>query len=261
VHPSGGNVFCFLQLSHQLGQDQPFYAFQSKGLNAGERPHTQVEEMAAYYIQALRKVRPGGPYLLGGWSMGGLVAFEMAQQLRGEGEDIRLVALLDTKASYDRKPGEDAQREHLINFAHEVASSWGLETKWDELQLEWDDLSRFKPAEQLDRILARAKDLGVIPADAGLVDGQRLLEVFSANAEAMHRYVPQTYDGRLTVIRTNDHRGAMAEDPTLGWGRLATGGVDSYVVGGTHYTMIRNPFLREVSTALAASLKLAHQGD
>jgi thioesterase domain-containing protein len=118
-----------------------------------------------------------------------------------------------------------------------------------------------KPAEQLDRILARAKDLGVIPADAGLVDGQRLLEVFSANAEAMHRYVPQTYDGRLTVIRTNDHRGAMAEDPTLGWGRLATGGVDSYVVGGTHYTMIRNPFLREVSTALAASLKLAHQGD
>ena len=189
--------------------------------------------------------------------MGGLVAFEMAQQLQAQGEDISLVALLDTKADNNRKPAEEVQREHLINFAHEVALSWGLEIKWDDLQLEWDELSRLKPDEQLDRILARAKDLGAIPAEAGLLDGPRLLEVFSANAEAMSRYVPQTYAGRLTVIRTNDHRGEVAQDPTLGWGRVATQGVDSYVVGGTHYTMVRNPFLREVSKALGECLKLA----
>jgi acyl transferase domain-containing protein/thioesterase domain-containing protein len=255
VHPSGGNVFCFAQLARRLGDDQPFYALQSKGLNAGDDPHETVEEMAAYYLEAVRGVRPTGPYFLGGWSMGGLVAFEMARQLRERGEEVSLLALLDTKAFNQHRPTEADERTHLINFAQELALSWGLEVTWDDLGLKWEELSHLKPDEQLDSIVARAKAVGAIPADAELFEGRRLLRVFRANAGAMHRYVPPPYPGRLTLVRTGDHAAVVAADPTLGWGRVVAGGVDSYSVGGSHYTIVRDPYVREVARILAAGLE------
>ena len=86
VHPAGGHVFPYVHLARYLGPDQPCYGLQAKGLEEGESPHTRIKDMAADYIKALRTVQPNGPYFLGGWSMGGLVAFEMAQQLYTQGE-------------------------------------------------------------------------------------------------------------------------------------------------------------------------------
>ena len=92
VHPGGGNVLCYVGLARHLGPDQPFYAFQSRGLN-GEQPIcTRIEEMASIYIEAMRAVQPEGPYFLGGWSVGGVVAFEMARQLEAQGEQVALLA-------------------------------------------------------------------------------------------------------------------------------------------------------------------------
>ncbi|HEV2761391.1 MAG TPA: amino acid adenylation domain-containing protein, partial [Pyrinomonadaceae bacterium] len=95
VHPAGGNVFCYAELARGLGEDQPFYALQSKGLTGAGAAHESVEEMAAAYVEELRAVQPAGPYALGGWSMGGVVAFEMARQLERAGERVALLALLD----------------------------------------------------------------------------------------------------------------------------------------------------------------------
>jgi acyl transferase domain-containing protein/thioesterase domain-containing protein len=259
VHPSGGNVFCFVHLARHLGNDQPFYALQSKGLNVGESPHTRVEEMAAYYLEALRVVQPSGPYLLGGWSMGGLVAFEMARQLRARGEEVGLLALLDTQAFNQHRAGEVEETSHLINFANELALSWGLEVTWKDLGLKREDLAQLKPDEQLDHVVRRAKEVGAIPADAELFEGQHLLKVFRANAGAMSRYIPQTYDGRMTLIRTDDHAREVTQDPTLGWGRVVEGGVDAHAIDASHYTMVREPFVREVARVLAACLERARE--
>ncbi|MDD1633793.1 MAG: AMP-binding protein, partial [Methylococcaceae bacterium] len=95
VHPAGGHVFPYVRLAHCLGREQPCYGLQARGLEDGQDPHTRIEDMAAYYIQGLQTVQPTGPYLLGGWSMGGVVAFEMAQQLHAEGQQVALLALLD----------------------------------------------------------------------------------------------------------------------------------------------------------------------
>ena len=90
VHPAGGHVFPYLRLAQLLGADQPCYGLQARGLEDGQEPHARIEDMAAYYIEALRTVQPTGPYLLGGWSMGGVVAFEMAQQLHAQGQQVAL---------------------------------------------------------------------------------------------------------------------------------------------------------------------------
>ncbi|HEX3528888.1 MAG TPA: amino acid adenylation domain-containing protein, partial [Thermoanaerobaculia bacterium] len=93
VHPIGGNVLCYLDLARHLAPDQPFYALQTPD---DRPPAKSIEEMAARYLAEVRCVQPQGPYRLGGWSMGGLVAFAMARQLAAEGQAPELLALIDT---------------------------------------------------------------------------------------------------------------------------------------------------------------------
>ena len=102
MHPAGGHVFPFLGLAQCLGPDQPCYGLQARGVEEAQTPHTRIEDMAACYIEALRSVQPEGPYLLGGWSMGGEIAFEMAQQLHARGQGVALLALLDARIPINR---------------------------------------------------------------------------------------------------------------------------------------------------------------
>jgi amino acid adenylation domain-containing protein len=98
AHPAGGVALCYLDLSRCLGPDQPFYGFQTQGLY-GERPlFTTIEEMAAHYIEAMKTIQPEGPYFLGGWSFGAIVAYEMAQQLLAQGQKVSQLLLLDCSA-------------------------------------------------------------------------------------------------------------------------------------------------------------------
>ncbi|MDF5731043.1 MAG: amino acid adenylation domain-containing protein [Rhizonema sp. PD38] len=98
VHPIFGVVFPYYELAHHLGTNQPFYGLQPIGLDGKSSPLTRIEDMAAHYIEAIRRVQPKSPYYLGGWSFGGWVAFEMAQQLQKSGEEVALLAMLDTLA-------------------------------------------------------------------------------------------------------------------------------------------------------------------
>lgn len=97
IHPGGGNVFGYAGLARHLGLNRPFYGLQARGLINDEEPLTQIEAMAEHYIQLIRQVQPEGPYYLGGWSMGGIVAFEVAQQLQAVGEAVAAVTIIDSK--------------------------------------------------------------------------------------------------------------------------------------------------------------------
>ena len=96
IHGAGGNVLIYRELSQNLGSDQPFFGLQSQGLDGSCPPLTKIEDMASLYVKAIRRQQSHGPYFLGGYCGGGLIAFEVAQQLRNEGEEIALLALFDT---------------------------------------------------------------------------------------------------------------------------------------------------------------------
>jgi amino acid adenylation domain-containing protein len=96
VHGAGGNVLMYQKLARYLGEDQSVYGLQAQGLDGKDNPLTQVEEMASLYLREVQKIQPQGPYFLGGLSFGGMVSFEMAQLLQAQGQDVALLALIDT---------------------------------------------------------------------------------------------------------------------------------------------------------------------
>ncbi|HOM18842.1 MAG TPA: thioesterase domain-containing protein, partial [Thermoguttaceae bacterium] len=108
VHPAGGTVFCYQALVQYLAADRPVYGLQAVGLDGVRPPHETVQDMVAHYLAAIRSVQPNGPYLLGGWSLGGNLAFAMASQLAQEGEPVELLALFDSGVlPPDREPTEE----------------------------------------------------------------------------------------------------------------------------------------------------------
>ena len=96
VHGAGGNVLNFRDLSWGLHHDQPFFALQARGVDGTTQLHHSIEDMARAYVEEIRALRPHGPYLLAGYSGGGVVAFEMAQQLKALGEEVPLLVFFDT---------------------------------------------------------------------------------------------------------------------------------------------------------------------
>ena len=98
VHGAGLNVLLFNAVAMGLSADQPVYGLQAKGLNGIDEPFTKIEDMATHYISAIRRQNPTGPYALAGFSFGGVIAFEMARQLKASGKDVKMLAVFDTYA-------------------------------------------------------------------------------------------------------------------------------------------------------------------
>jgi aspartate racemase len=96
IHGGGGDVYSCLDIAQQLAPDQPAYGMQAVGLDGKTARHTSVEQMAAHYVQEVRSFQPEGPYHLSGYSVGGIIAFEMAQQLYRTGQEVAMLGLLDT---------------------------------------------------------------------------------------------------------------------------------------------------------------------
>jgi amino acid adenylation domain-containing protein len=255
VHPGAGNVLCYLELAHRLGADQPFYGLQAAGIEGEQPPRTQVEEMAAAYLDALRAVQPEGPYLLGGWSFGGLVAFEMARQLHIQGQEIGLLALIDSYAPPpDPEPaGDDVGL--LAWFAYDLARRFGKEPP-----VSADDLRRVSPERRLPYLLELAQAADILPADIDERQIRGAIEVFTANMRAMRSYWPPTYAGRVTLLRAGEIAPGEPPEPTLGWGAVALGGVEVFDIAGDHYTIVSPPHVQALAERLGACIDAVQIG-
>lgn len=220
VHPGGGTVLAYLNLARHLDPEQPVYGLESLDLDEEQKLHNKVEDMAAYYIEVMQTVQPEGPYLIGGWSFGGLVAFEIAQQLQAQGQEVSLLMLLDTPPF----------------------------TEYEELN-EADDLIFLKD------LLARNNGaiLG-IPPELDVAQAQRLLQVFKGHILAANDYNPQPYAGKVTLFLAEE---GIAEDSLssiAGWEKL-TQGVDVHWIPGDHHTMVTKPNVEILAQKLRVCLE------
>ncbi|MFU8778788.1 MAG: thioesterase domain-containing protein, partial [Roseovarius sp.] len=135
-----GNVLNLRHLAHLLGEDRPFYGLQARGLYGGAAPHDDLTEAAADMIAELRQVQPHGPYLLGGFSGGGITAYEMAQQLRAVGEDVALIVMLDTPLP-QRRPL--SRRDRLMIQWQELKAGGPLyPLRWAARRIAWEITKR-----------------------------------------------------------------------------------------------------------------------
>jgi thioesterase domain-containing protein len=237
---------CYLDLARHLDAERPFYAFQSRGLDESQAPIADIATMATQYIEELREVQPEGPYLLGGYSMGGVVAFEMAQQLRARGKRVKLLALLDASAPDRNKKIEPEDNAKLmISFARELGLSR------EGLALSSDYLLKLDADERLRHVLAAAAEQGLMPPDIDQQQIRRLWQVFYANARARRNYVPEAYRGRLTLFNA---QGSRARDASNGWHGLATEGIDIQELPGDHFSIVREPNVGLLGKLLNACL-------
>jgi len=246
IHPAGGHVFPYTHLARHLGSDQPCYGLQARGLEEGQEPHSRIEDMAAYYIEALRTVQPTGPYLLGGWSMGGIVALEMAHQFHAQGQMVALLALLDTRIPTDDEEidEEDFEARLLVDFVRYFGLS--LDPR--------DALARLPKHELLALVLEHAKRAGLMPSDIEVSHAEPFIELCKADFRATRNYVLHRYPGQITLFKAGQELAATSDDPTLGWSEWAAGGVDSYVVPGNHATMVYEPYVHVLAEKLRACL-------
>ena len=255
VHPVGGNVLAYAELARRLGPEQPFYGLQSQGLDGAQPPLETVEEMAACYIEAIRTVQPDGPYLLGGWSMGGAVAFEMARQLQRRGERVDVLALIDPSPTREVRDasGDGAAPDTVAHFASDLGRLMGLQLP--ELP------SEAGPEELLRAVLEEGRKHGVLIPEAGLPELRTLLQVFSANVRALRAYAPKRIDGPLTVLRAADSFDISAEGRVRGWGDKCAQGVEIQEVPGDHYGLLQLPHVQVLADRLTALLERAQATD
>ncbi|HVS83325.1 MAG TPA: amino acid adenylation domain-containing protein [Pyrinomonadaceae bacterium] len=243
VHGLGGNVLEFSDLARHLDDDQPFYGLQSQGLDGTQPLLSKVEDMAAHYIKEMRELQPEGPYLIGGRSLGGTIAFEMARQLQAAGQEIGLLALLDT---YPVQSAHLARRlsDHLTNLR-----SLSLRERFGYLAHK----ARFAPRKIKSRIW---RTIYNSLQKFGWNLPRALHSVTEFNSLAAHRYVPRAYDGKVTLFWASGDLRA-SNDLVEGWRALATGGIEVREIPGTHLDIIKEPHVAELANKLSERLERA----
>jgi acyl transferase domain-containing protein/thioesterase domain-containing protein/acyl carrier protein len=141
-----GNVLNLRHLAQLLGHDRPFYGLQARGLYGDDQPHDDFVQAAADYIAEMRQVQPKGPYLLGGFSGGGLIAWEIARQLELAGEAVPLIILLDTPVPL--RPTLSRKDKALIKWAELRARGPRYLLDWAKSRWEWERRKRQPQAVQ-----------------------------------------------------------------------------------------------------------------
>jgi thioesterase domain-containing protein/acyl carrier protein len=244
IHPAGGHVFPYIHLAQCLGPDQPCYGLQAKGVDDGQDPLTRIEDMATYYIHAIQTVQPTGPYLLGGWSMGGVVAFEMAQQLHAQGQRVPLLAILDGRIPTpdDTFPEQDAEAISLVERYFGI--SFGP----------MESLTELPEDEQFAILLEEAKSAGLIPAELDVSQARRFVMLLRNDLRATQTYGLHRYPGRIAFFKASESLVGPSADPTMGWSDWADGGVEVHVVPGNHANLVYAPHVEVLATKLTACL-------
>jgi thioesterase domain-containing protein len=247
VHPAGGHVVCYRDLAFLLSSDQPVYALQPRGIeDGGQAPISAIEEMAAFYVEAVRGLRAEGPYRVAGWSFGGVVAWEMARQLRAAGHEVDLLALFDT--------APHTPEGMMINAGDPAEVVWqtvaGLAGHAAATRVDVDELRGLEGREQALAML-RKMDLPRLLPESRVDDVLALTTVRAANLQAQAAYRPRPYPGHLTYFRTAGSDDAEGRSPGLEfWSALAQGGVTAHRVAGSHGTILQDPYVRELARVI-----------
>ncbi len=230
VHGLGGTVMRFHELAKHMVPDQPFHCFQAQGMDGKLPCLNRVEDMAELYLEHMRATQPRGPYFLGGYSFGGLVALEMARRLRARSEEIGLLTLVDTYL-----PGPTENQSLLGRFL-----SLSGAQKWAYLK---------KRAVRYGRGIKRRIVALYLPPP--------IKAVREACAIAEREYQPKLYEGDIVIFRASEKALRGLDDPRGGWQKYAAGTVEIHEVDGDHGNILNDPQVKLLAAQIRARLEKA----
>lgn len=248
IHPVGGHVYVYRHLANCLGPEQSVFGLQARGLDGRAEPFTAIEPMASYYLEAIRAAQPEGPYLLCGSSFGGVVAYEIAQQLSASGEQAAMVVMLDSPNPHQIPGNVETSVERL---AYLLSGDASVSVKPEELQ-------HLKPDEQLMHVLRKGGLVNRMFSSIALPQLQRFQQFVEVNWQALRSYTPRPYAGRVVFFEAMERDPFTTPRPHSGWTDLALGGLVVHHVPGNHITMNLSPHVETLAKQLAAFLIEAH---
>ncbi|MCA0351002.1 MAG: acyltransferase domain-containing protein [Chloroflexi bacterium] len=251
IHPMSGMANVYAALAQLLGTQRPFYGVQAFGLEYPEMPLDNIKVMAQRYLSDIRQVQPQGPYLLGGWSMGGSIAFEIASQLVTQGETVSLLALIDTPAKLTgTSPATLTDLELLIAMLGVDANILGIDDpKAEASEAVWNEL------------LSIIKQHLGLPESYTLQRLRHLVSTFRTHSQAVWNYQPANYPNDVLVLRAADLAGEHDDQlneayrmADLGWSQFVSGQIQVQTIPGTHNTLLNEPSLPILASHLAVAL-------
>jgi amino acid adenylation domain-containing protein len=266
-HSHGGNILEYYPLARRLSKDskskgkdedkdRPVYALQSRGLDGSIIEEPRVEEMASYYLKEIRSVQPHGPYYLGGFCLGGMLALEAAQQLQREGEPADLVFMINAPtANYLHYPPE-------TNFIKRFFYQWH-----SRLALEWSYLSNRSQGSRTAYLWARGKRVKEVCQVRAEMFWDKLVNRGTRRAaqhslayhlehlaiaydRAWEAYEPKPYEGRVLQIRAGRQPLGIRPDPTLGWSELLAGEFTVETIPGFRQNLLDEPAVGSLASSI-----------
>ena len=236
IHGSFGEVLFYRSLSRALGRTQPFYGIQSPVLGSGSLPYTTIETLASYYMEEIRKVWACGPYLIGGYSFGGVVAFEIACQLRALGEDVALVALFDSPNPTKLRCRQKFASRVKKRFAEIATMPLGYKLPY----LAGRAMKRIQIELQKARRNMASSDQPNKRTEAGS-EIFRQLRISMIHEGMLTDYRPNPFPGHVTLFKSKYPPDGFEYLKDLGWSGYAEEGVAVVPVPGTHSSLFQAP--------------------
>jgi FkbH-like protein len=262
VHDADGETFLYRNLARRLG-DRPVYGIQPHVRPDTPIMHTRIPDMAAHYVAEIRKVRPHGPYWLGGLCAGGVVAYEMALQLEKAGEVARLVAIFDAAdVEAARKPNLDNSRR--MGRLRQVFDQGSFGQVLCAVAVKTGGYVAHKIRSKIEHARDRAAVATLrfcLGRGLALPRWARDLAVRRVYNVAEAKYRPtRPVSNEIVLFRATEGEGSdepyvrLYADPLLGWGRRSQRGVRVFDVQGGHGSMLQEPYVARLADILRSYL-------
>ncbi|WP_113626309.1 non-ribosomal peptide synthetase [Pectobacterium peruviense] len=253
IHPAGGNVLCYSALARELGGSYPIYGIQVPDFSRNPPYNSDIKALAAFYVSQAGDVIHHSRLVLGGWSLGATIAFEMAQQLAEKGIKPTVLVLDQPAPEINIDGSADMnEAERLSYFAQKVALFTGA-----SFDLSEQSLSDISNEQRTARFLAEFKRVGLVPESIGLAEFQDFINILQAHIYATEAYRGQPYPGDVLVVEAEDILPGRTRLPEsgLGWRRLTAGCLTVLPASGDHISMMNAPHISRIAEQLKNILR------
>ncbi|MFD2168469.1 amino acid adenylation domain-containing protein [Tumebacillus lipolyticus] len=236
IHAGTGGILQYMELARTFGTDQPFYGIQAPGLEDESEPLLTIDAMATHYLQEIKQIQPAGPYVLGGWCVGGAISFEIAKLLQQQGEEVALVAIMDSGV-----PNEEAGRQELPDnlFGIEFAKLM-LPHVDEQTEKMLGELAQLSIEKCLGALLQLGQGAEILPPDLTLPRFTRMLQVFKKTKAAFDRYRPTPGSGTIALFMAEEVSPDLP-DATQYWLDSLGAETDLHQIPGNHNSMLEPP--------------------
>jgi thioesterase domain-containing protein/acyl carrier protein len=258
VHPAGGFVFMYFQLAKHLGSDQPFYAIQDPFLNSDETSPKTIEETAEVYMKEMLELVPDGPFLLGGWSMGSLIAYEIARQLEVAGKKIGIVIIIDQNIK-DKYGKFSFWSENIWRGAHMMKLNIALRSKKYKKEKRYLASGFYELLSKLTHAKAELEGSEVPVSEDMVLDpsSRTLIRELDNHMKMTTEYAPGQLSAPVFILRCLEGEEKKKDEQMYNaWKEVAP---QSQLVSihCSHYNCMKEPYVKEIAEEISKALSFA----